>query len=580
MSAGSQVIPLSPKVHNVRFLYDQKAPMRDGVRLSTDVFLPDTPGRWPTIVLRTPYQSLWSRWIKHAIWWAERGYAFVIQDCRGKFESEGTFYAYVDDGVDSYDTLTWIADQPWCNGKIGTWGRSYGGIYQWMLGPLQSPDLTCMAAHVISDDFFRDNHYVGGAFQLTLSIMAAICFSVNVDITQEGSAQLYNNKRFMRQLPLIDMDIAAIGREIPFWRDWLTHDRYDEYWERINTVGKHHLIDVPVFQQCGWYDAYPTSTFKHWEAMTTQPADQGVRTSQKVLMGPWSHSIPTSSKLAEIDFGPSAYRFLNEEDKRWYDFWLKGEENGVMDEPPIQIFVMGENTWRFESTWPLPNTEYTPWFLHSGGKANSLFGDGTLSMDAPASEPFDRFRYDPENPVPSVGGNNSTNDWSQSAEEPIIPGPVDQRMIGRRDDVLVYTSAPLEQDLEVTGYLEMVLYAASSARDTDFTVKLIDVFPDGYAMNISEGILRARYRNDDSNPELLEPNEVEKFTIRMYATSMLFRKGHKLRVDISSSSFPRFSRNLNNGEPVATSTKIVVAEQTVLHSTEYPSHILLPVIPR
>ncbi|MGD9712171.1 MAG: CocE/NonD family hydrolase, partial [Thermomicrobiales bacterium] len=298
MSVG-QAIPLSPSIHNVRFLYDLKAPMRDGVRLSTDVFLPDSPGAWPTIVLRTPYQSLWSRWIKHAIWWAERGYAFVIQDCRGKFESEGNFYAYIHDGVDSYDTLSWIADQPWCNGKIGTWGRSYGGIYQWMLGPLQSPDLTCMAAHVISDDFFRDNHYIGGAFQLTLSIMAAICFSVNVDITQEGSAQLYNNKRFMRQLPLVDMDVAAIGREIPFWRDWLEHDRYDEYWEAISTTGKHHLIDVPVFQQCGWYDAYPTSTFRHFEAMTSQPADEHIRNSQKVLMGPWSHSIPTSSRLAE-----------------------------------------------------------------------------------------------------------------------------------------------------------------------------------------------------------------------------------------------------------------------------------------
>lgn len=579
LTAG-QTIPLSPKTHNVRFLYDLKTPMRDGVRLSTDVFLPDTPGSWPVILLRTPYQSLWSRWIKHAIFWAERGYAFAIQDCRGKFESEGTFYAYVDDGPDSYDTLDWIAAQPWCNGRIGTWGRSYGGIYQWQLGPLQNPHLDCMAAHVISDDFFRDNHYVGGAFQLTLSIMAAICFSVNVDITQEGSAQLYNNKRFMRQLPLIDMDIAAIGRKIPFWRDWLEHDRYDDYWERINTVGKHHLIDVPVFQQCGWYDAYPTSTFRHWEAMTTQAPSERTRKSQKVLMGPWSHSIPTSSKLAEIDFGPNAYRFIAEEDKRWFDYWLKDEDNGIMDEPPIQLFVMGENAWRFEDQWPLPNTQYTPWFLHSNGKANSSFGDGSLSMDPPAAEPRDRFRYDPENPVPSVGGNNSTNDWSQSAEEPIIPGPVDQRMIGRRDDVLVYTSAPLEQDLEVTGYLEMVLYAASSARDTDFTVKLIDIFPDGYAMNVSEGILRTRYRNDDSRPELLEPGEVTKLNIRMYATSMLFRKGHRIRVDISSSSFPRFSRNLNNGEPVATSTRIVVADQTVLHSTEYPSHILLPVIPR
>jgi putative CocE/NonD family hydrolase len=554
--------------------------MRDGVRLSTDVFLPKGSGPWPTILLRTPYQSLWSRWIKHAIFWAERGYAFAIQDCRGKFESEGEFYAYVHDGVDAYDTLDWLVEQSWCNGKIGTWGRSYGGLYQWLLGPLQHPNLSCMAAHVISDDYFGDNHYVGGAFQLTLSIMAAVCFSVNVDITQEGSAQLFNNTTFIRQLPLIDMDVNAIGRKIPFWRDWLEHDRLDSYWDAINTSGKHHLINVPVFQQCGWYDAYAGATFRHWNAMTTQPPDASVHRAQKVLVGPWSHSIPTSSRLAEIDFGPHAYRFINEEDKRWFDYWLKGEENGLYDEPPLQIFVMGENAWRFEHEWPLKRTEFTPWYLHSNGRANSLFGDGTLSMEPPAGEPSDRFNYDPERPVPSIGGNNSTQDWSQSAEEPIVPGPVDQRVIGRRDDVLVYTSAALEDDLEVTGPLEIVLYAASSAPDTDFTAKLIDVFPDGYAMNIAEGIIRARYRNDERNPELLEPGEVDDYHIRMYPTSNVFRAGHRVRLDISSSSFPRFSRNLNTGESVATGTTIRIAEQRVLHSTEYPSHVVLPVIPR
>ncbi|CAN5877332.1 CocE/NonD family hydrolase [soil metagenome] len=567
-------------LHDVRFLYDQRMPMRDGVRLSADVFLPRGSGPWPTILLRTPYQSLWSRWIKHAVWWAERGYAFVIQDCRGKFESEGTFYAYFDDGRDAYDTLEWIAAQSWCSGKIGTWGRSYGGLYQWLLGPLQSPHLTCPAPHVINDDYFRDYHYVGGAFQLTLSIMAAICYSVNVDITQEGSALLFNNTKFIRQLPLIDMDVNAIGREIPFWRDWLLHDRYDDYWETISATGKHHLIDVPVFQQGGWFDAYPNSTFRHWNAMTSRAPSEKTRRSQKVLMGPWSHSVPTGSRLAEIDFGPIADVQINEEEKRWYDYWLRGEDTGVMDEPPLRIFVMGENVWRFEQEWPPARTSFTRWYLHSNGRANSLFGDGTLSPEPPAGEPSDQFSYDPERPVPSIGGNNSTQDWSQSAEEPIVPGPVDQRMIGRRDDVLVYTSNALEHDLEVTGPIEMMLYAASSAVDTDFTAKLIDVFPDGYAMNISEGIIRARYRNDDRQPELLERGEAAKYQIRMYPTSNVFKAGHRIRLDISSSNFPRFSRNLNTGEPVATGTAIVVAKQRVLHSTEYPSHVLLPVIPR
>ncbi|CAN5714255.1 CocE/NonD family hydrolase [soil metagenome] len=579
MSFGIASQP-SKMLHDVRFLYDQRVPMRDGISLSTDVFLPQSPGRWPTIVFRTPYQSLWSRWVKIALWWAQRGYAFVIQDCRGKFESDGEFYAYANEGRDAFDTLDWVVEQPWCLGKIGTWGRSYGGLYQWLLGPLQSPHLTCMAPHVINDDYFRDYHYVGGAFQLTLSLMAAVCFSTNVDITQEGSALLFNSTRFIRQLPLIDMDKNAIGREIPFWREWLLHDRFDDYWAAINTTGKHHLIDVPVLQQCGWYDAYPNSTFRHWNAMTHDAPSEHTRAHQRVIMGPWSHSIPSGSTLAEIDFGPDAYVVIADEEKRWFDYWLKGEDTGIGNEPPIRLFTMGENRWRFEDAWPLRRTEFKPLYLHSQGQANSLFGNGTLSGDLPGSEPYDRFSYDPGRPVPSVGGNNSTADWSRSAEEPIIPGPIDQRIIERRDDVLVYTSERLERDLEVTGPIEMVLFAASSALDTDFTVKLVDVFPDGYAMNISEGIIRARYRNDDSNPELLERGEVARYLITMYPTSNVFQTGHRLRVDISSSNFPRFSRNLNTGESVATGTAKLVADQRVLHTSDYPSHILLPVIPR
>ncbi len=371
----------SKALHDIRFLYDQRVPMRDGITLSADIFLPKGGGSWPTILLRTPYQSLWSRWIDIAIWWAERGYAFVIQDCRGKFESEGSFYAYVDDGVDAFDTLEWIVDQSWCSGKIGTWGRSYGGLYQWLLGPLQSPHLTCMAPHVINDDYFRDYHYVGGAFQLTLSIMAAICFSVNVDITQGGSSNLFNNTRFIRQLPLIDMDVNAIGRKIPFWRDWLEHDRYDDYWRAISAVGKHHQITVPTFQQGGWYDAYPGSTLRHWQAMTTEPASAEVRSAQKVMIGPWSHGIPKSTRLADLDFGPASLLDVREEEKRWYDHWLKGEDSGYLDEPPLKLFVMGANAWRYESEWPLRRAVPTPWFLHSGGRANTLYGDGTLSQE-------------------------------------------------------------------------------------------------------------------------------------------------------------------------------------------------------
>ena len=560
-------------------LYDQKVPMRDGVMLSADVFLPRAPGPFPTILLRTPYESSWTRWIKWAIWWAKRGYAAVSQDCRGRYESEGTFYAYSQDGPDSYDTLEWLADQSWCNGKIGTWGRSYGGLYQWLLAPLNSPHLTCMAPHVIMDDYFSDYHYVGGAFQLTLSLMAAICFTTSIPTVQEGSGEFFSNSRFLRSLPLIDMDIRAIGKKIPFWRDWLEHPTYDDYWKALTTTDKYSSIDAPIFQQCGWYDAYPGSTFRNWRGMTERGKSEKTRRSQKVLMGPWSHSEPTSSRMGDIDFGPSAYVQVPEEELRWYDYWLKGIDNGVMDEPPLRIFVMGANEWRFEQEWPLARTQYTPYYLHSNGHANTLYGDGTLSLEPAGAEPNDRYDYDPQRPVPSIGGNNSTQVFTEWAEEPIVPGPVDQRPIERRDDVLVYTSSALEQDLEITGPIELVLYAASSARDTDFTVKLVDVFPNGYAMNVSEGIIRARYRNGYEQMDLLEPGEVQRYDIRLYPTSNVFKIRHRIRLDISSSNFPRFSRNLNTGEDVATGTRMTVAQQTILHSNVYPSHVLLPVIP-
>jgi len=436
-----------------------------------------------------------------------------------------------------------------------------------------------MAPHVIHDNFYLDGHHQGGAFQLTLSLTAAICFTTNMALLQEGSAALFNNRRFIRQLPLIDMDVQAIGRKIPFWRDWLEHETYDDYWKRISTLDKYERITVPIFSQCGWYDAYPGSTLRQWAAMTERGGSALARRGQKVLMGPWSHGVPESSRMGELDFGPAAFLDVAEVERRWYDHWLKDVDAGIMDEPPIRLFVMGANAWRDEHEWPLARTRFTPYYLRSGGRANSLFGDGALSPEPPGDEPPDRYDYDPEHPVPSIGGNNSTATWTEQAEEPIIPGPVDQRPIERRDDVLVYTTPPLEDDLEVTGPLEVVLYAASSARDTDFTAKLVDVFPNGYAMNLAEGILRGRFRRGFERAEFLERGEVDEFRIRLVPTSNVFKRGHRIRLDISSSNFPRFDRNLNSGESLATGTRIVVANQTVLHTGQYPSHILLPVVP-
>jgi len=569
----------SEPVHDVRFVYDVKAPMRDGVRLSTDLYLPAGGGAHPVILLRTPYESTRDMHIDWAVWWARRGYAAVIQDCRGKYESEGSFYAYTDEGRDGHDTLEWIAAQPWCNGKIGMSGRSYGGIVQWQAAVQGSPHLTAIAPQVIMGDYFGEYHRIGGAVQWALTALAAVTFETAVALTQRGCAQIFGNQRFYRHLPLITADEALIGRPIPYFRDWLEHSLDDGYWRALNTHERVGQVTVPVCQQAAWYDPYTDAMFRLWNGVREGGGSELARRNQKIYVIPWTHHIPEGSRLGDVEFGPGAFVDLNAEDLRWFDYWLKGIDNGIMAEPPIKIFVMGRNAWRYEQEWPLARTVYTPFYLHSGGKANTLYGDGTLSPEPPGAEPPDRFSYDPDDPVPTVGGNHSLWTLIKFAAEPVYPGPIDQRPIERRDDVLCYTSAPLEQELEVTGPLEVVLYAASSARDTDFTAKLVDVHPSGHAIHLAEGIIRARHRGGLGRAELLEPGEVAEYRIRLAATSNLFRRGHRIRLEISSSNFPRFDHNLNTGEPIATGTARQIAHQTVLHSGAYPSHILLPVIP-
>jgi hypothetical protein len=334
----------------------------------------------------------------------------------------------------------------------------------------------------------------------------------------------------------------------------------DEYWRAIRH--RPEDVTVPLFQQCGWYDAYPGATMRTWERATVP---------QRVLMGPWSHEEEVERTLGGVDFGANAAVVIREEELRWYDHWLRGVDTGLLEEPPIVLFTMGRNEWRRDREWPAPGTEFRPWYLRAGSE---------LAPEPPrAGEQADTYAYDPEDPVPTLGGNNSLLTMLRHAADRVVPGPLDQRSLEARDDVLVYSSAPLVEDVEVTGPIEAVLYAASDARDTDFFVRLCDVQPDGRSLVISEGVIRARYRFGLDRQELLEPGEPQEYRIRMYPTSNLFRRGHRIRLDVTSSSFPRFSRNLNTGDDVATGTRMRVARQTILHSPEYPSHVLLPVVP-
>jgi uncharacterized protein len=549
-------------VTDVRLLHDRRVPMRDGITLSADVYLPLGAQGLPTIVQWTPYESTRERFISWGVWFARRGYAAVVVDCRGRYESEGHFTAWETDGRDAHDTLTWVAGEQWSNGRIGTWGRSYGALVQWQLAHLGHPNLECVAPQVIHDDYFWDGYWTGGAFQIALTLGAAALWSSALSlITGPSARDLVLNDRIVGHLPLIELDEVTIGRKVDYWRLWWEHQENDEYWQQFRH--RPEQLDVPIFQQGGWFDPYSGSHLRTFAAV-------GDRLPNRVLMGPWSHEEEVESFRGDVDLS-AGVTVIRDHELAFYDRFLKDEANGWDERPPLELFVLGANEWRSEREWPLARTEFQPWYLRRGG---------ALSADEPAAdEPADRYVYDPADPVPTIGGVSSVLTMMQGAETPVQPGPIDQRVLERRDDVLCYTSEPLDRDLEVIGPLEVVLYAASSARDTDWLVRLCDVHPDGRSIFVTEGILRARYRNSNEgdSTELLEPGEAAEYRIRCYPLANVFRAGHRLRLDVTSSSFPRFSRNLNNGEDVATSTRMQVARQTVLHTDRYPSHVLLPV---
>ncbi|MDD9995746.1 MAG: CocE/NonD family hydrolase, partial [Dehalococcoidia bacterium] len=410
--------------------------------------------------------------------------------------------------------------------------------------------------------------FQGGAMQLALDMT----WTFATDARTWHPIDNYDWKRVLSHLPLSEMAVAA-GSSAARLADWIDHPDYDEYWKRIAYKERYEDVVVPVLQIGGWYDTFTVGTMNNFVGMRARGGSDLARANQKVIVGPWVHQASEHTHAGDRDFGKDSVLDLNAEHLRWFDRWLKGVENGVEDEAPIKLFVMGADEWRDEHEWPLARTRFTPFHLHSGGEANSLRGDGTLSVEAPGDEPADEYDYNPAFPVPSNGGNNCC------FPEIVAWGGYDQDQIEQREDVLVYTSDELEEDLEVTGPVIAKIYASSSAPDTDFTAKLVDVHPDGYALNLCDGIIRARYRDTPERQVLMEPGKVYEFTIDLFPTSNLFRAGHRIRLEISSSNFPRFDRNLNTGGRFGHETDMRVAHQTVYHDAERPSHVLLPVIP-
>lgn len=543
------------------FEADVKIPMSDGTRLAANIFRPNADGRWPVILIRTPYGKQDEKWPGGGDY-AAKGYVTVVQDCRGRGKSEGTWEPFLNDAQDGFDTQEWVAKQPWCDGNIGTAGGSYVGWTQWASARKASKFVKAMVPIVPFGNTYEDAAYTGGAMQLGLLMGWGEAVG-GVSLPPEELRRSYS------YLPLRTFG-SQFDKKIPYLADWIQHSTYDDYWKKRGIEYDYEDISVPTLNIGGWYDIFSKATLELTTGVRTAARTGEVRQNQYVIMGPWGHGIGTR-KLGDLDFGSDAKLNLTQRQLDWYEYWLKGHDTKIGDWPPYYLFVMGENRWRGENEWPLKRTQFTRYYLHSAGHANSLAGDGTLSTTPPQSELADGYSYDGDNPVPTEGGNNLVG---------ATAGPKDQTDVEQRDDVLVYTTAPLDHAVEVTGPVKLLLWAASSARDTDFTGKLVDVHPDGKPYNLCDGILRARFRNGLDRPALLEPGQPECFEIDLWVTSNLFKRGHRIRLEVSSSNFPRFDRNPNSGKPFGTDMELLTAKQTVLHDGKHPSYLVLPVIPR
>lgn len=564
---------------DVEMRLDVKVPMRDGVNLSADIYLPksdgqDPGGPFPVVLTRTPYSNNMDPVIEKARKLANRGYACVVQDVRGRWDSEGDYYAFHQEVDDGFDTQEWIGQQDWCDGSIGMAGSSYGGCVQWLSAPLKSQYLKAMVPRVMCTDYYRGLMHPGGAFQLNVMMT----WGMRTNGRTGQSIDYHNWTEAFRSLPLTNL-AGNTGRDLTFWQDWLAHPSDDDYWNVVNTERRFGEIEVPALVMGGWYDLYATDAFDNYTGLRERGGSNIARQS-KLIVGPWPHALSTSTKTGDIDFGAESMLDLDSIELRWFDKWLKGTENDpnypgdATNDAPIKLFVMGINQWRDEHEWPLARTDWQAWNLHSDGSANTARGDGKLTTQSASEQPADNFVYDPEFPVQTIGGNNCCS-------PDIVPwGPYDQRPAESRSDVLCYTTDILEDDLEVTGPIRLKLFASTDGLDTDWTAMLVDVSPSGYAKNLCDGIIRARYREGFEEQKLLEPGEVYEYEIAVGVTANVFKKGHRIRLQVSSSNFPRYDRNLNTGGELYTETEMRAAQQTVLHSADYPSQLILPVIPR
>jgi putative CocE/NonD family hydrolase len=599
-------------------------PMRDGVTLATDIYRPGRngvpiDGKFPTIMERTPYNK--DGGVPNSAgyidptpsdYFVPRGYVVVRQDVRGRYKSGGHWRGIQDDPNDGFDTAKWVGAQPWSDGSIGTIGTSYAGATQHALAIAGAPFVKAMIPVDAMSDFGQYGVRHNGAFELrffnwvftmgnatgtTNAPLAAARATVDPAAVKELIDMGNHVEQYVRGLPLRPGTTPL--KFAPDYEAWLIeamkHGDYDDFWKNAGSSVVDHLAeykDIPVYHVTGWYDSWgtPVANMNYVELKKTK------KSLQRLIIGPWTHGGQTRSFAGMAQFTPDAVLNFDAWRARWFDHWLKGVDNGITREAPVRIYVMGGGDghktpegrlfvgghWRDEQEWPLARTVSTPYYLHQ---------DGSLSTDMPSNQPPMVYSFDPRNPVPTLGGNVSSQGtlMAQGAADQRCRTTFwlcqDSRPLSARNDVLVFQTPPLTNDVEVTGRLIVKLWAASNSPDTDFTAKLIDVyppsmdFPAGVDLNIGDSIVRARYRKGPGKAELLTPGQPYEFTIEMYPTSLVFMRGHRIRLDISSSNFPRFDVNPNTGEPLNDNRRWRIAENSIYADPQHPSHIVLPIIP-
>ncbi len=569
------------EAYPITYEQDVKVVMRDGVVLRADIYRPQADGKFPVLLQRTPYDK---RSFAFGLKAAMRGYVVIIQDVRGRYASEGEWYTFRNEMNDGYDTIEWAAALPYSNGKVGMFGGSYVGATQMLAAIMHPPHLAGICPVVTASNYHSNWTYQGGAFVQWFNESWAS--GLAQDTLDRKAKDATNAAEGMWELPLSRYPLfnlrgthaTSTTSLAPYFLDWIAHPNYDDYWKRISIEEHFGDITVPALHIAAWYDLFLGGSLRNYEGIKARGGSDAARNGQQLMVVIGGHS-GSGRKVGDVDFGADAAFQENEATLDWYDYLFKNVQNRFASGKPVKIFVMGANQWREEEGWPLARARETKYFLHSSGAANSVRGNGTLSITVPGKETADQYVYDPGKPVPTVGGPLCCD------SEHWAPGPRDQRGVEAREDVLVYSTPALGQDLEVTGPVTVELYAKSSAADTDFSAKLVDVWPDGFAQNLTEGILRARYRESQEAPSLINPGQVYKLAIDLWATSNVFKKGHILRLEISSSNFPRFDRNLNTGQQGLgtgddgkTGRGFVTATNSILHDAEHRSAVVLPVV--